>query len=65
MNEIYILGDGGLSGEILIIEAQNRQEAIAFANRHMGYDDEHYWKIIETSKTRRDIISKNYFEGLV
>lgn len=65
MNEIYILGDGGLSGEILIIEAQNRQEAVAFANRHMGYDDEHYWEIIETSKARRDIISKNYFEELV
>ena len=65
MNEIYILGDGGLSGEILIIEAQNRQEAIAFANRHMGYDDEHYWEVVETHQNRRDIINKNYFEGLV
>ena len=32
MNEIYILGDEGLSGEILIVEAHNRQEAVAFAN---------------------------------
>lgn len=67
MNEIYIyiLGDGGLSGEILIVEAHNRQEAVAFANCYMGYDDEHYWEIIETCKNRRDIINKNYFEGLV
>lgn len=64
MNEIYILGDEGLSGEILIVEAHNRQEAVAFANCYMGYD-EHYWEIIETSKSRRDIITKNYFEGLV
>lgn len=65
MNEIYILGDEGLSGEILIVEAHNRQEAVAFANCYMGYDDEHYWEIIETSKARKDIINKNYFEGLV
>lgn len=64
MNEIYILGDEGLSGEILIVEAHNRQEAVAFANCYMGYDDEYYWEVIETSKARKDIINKNYFEGL-
>lgn len=63
MNEIYILGDRGLNGELLIIEAYSRQEAIEFANRHMGYDDEHYWEVIETYQNRRDIINKNYFEG--
>lgn len=63
MNEIYILGDRGLNGELLIIEAYSRQEAIEFANRHMGYDDEHYWEVIETHQNRRDIINKNYFEG--
>lgn len=65
MNEIYILGDEGLSGEILIIEAHSRQEAITLANRHMGYNDEHYWEVVETHQNRRDIINKNYFEGLV
>lgn len=65
MNEIYILGDEALSGEILIVEAYNRQEAITLANRYMGYNEEHYWEVIETCKNRRDIINKNYFEGLV
>lgn len=63
-NLLYLLGDEGLNGELVIIEACSRQESVKLANRHMGYDDEHYWEIIETSKARRDIINKKYFEGL-